>query len=160
MGAQGFPRKGAAVLAGVLLLAAMPASAQNWPTKPVRIIAPFSPGGTTDILARLLAPLLHEWTGQPFVVENRAGAGGLIGAEIAARSPPDGHTTLLGTATLTINTTLYGSRMKFDLVKDLAPISWLATTPLLLAVHPSVPARSVKELVALGKGNPTFSTAA
>jgi len=152
----GFLGQAAAVLAGVAVLAATDASAQNWPTKPVRIIVPFGPGGGTDIQARVLAAVFHEWTGQTFVIENRTGASGLIGAEIAANAPPDGYTLLFSTATLTINTTLYGSRMKTDPVKDLAPISWLTSTPLVLVVHPSVPAKSVKELVALAKHRPGF----
>src|SRR3970040_2122756 len=132
------------------------AVAQAWPSKPVRIILPFGPGGGTDIQARVLTTVFHESTGQTFVVENRAGASGLIGAEIAAGSPPAGLTILFSTATLTINTTLYGSRMKTDPVKDLAPISWLTSTPLVLVTHPSVPAKSVKELVAVAKSRAFF----
>jgi len=132
------------------------AVAQAWPSKPVRIIVPFGPGGGTDIQARVLTTVFHENTGQTFIVENRAGASGLIGAEIAAGSPPDGYTILFSTATLTSNTTLYGSRMKTDVVKDLAPISWLTSTPLVLVTHPSVPAKSVKELVAVAKSRAFF----
>jgi len=132
------------------------AFAQAWPSKPVRIIVPFGPGGGTDIQARVLTTVFHENTGQTFIVENRAGASGLIGAEIAAGSPPDGYTILFSTATLTSNTTLYGSRMKTDVVKDLAPISWLTSTPLVLVTHPSVPAKSVKELVAVAKSRAFF----
>jgi len=138
------------------VLAPGTAVAQAWPSKPVRIIVPFPPGGGTDIQARVLTTVFRESIGQTFIVDNRTGASGLIGAEIAAGSPPDGHTILFSTATLTINTTLYGSRMKTDLVKDLAPISWLTSTPLVLVVHPSVPAKSVKELVALAKRRPFF----
>jgi len=130
--------------------------AQAWPAKPVRIIVPFGPGGGTDIQARVLSTVFHEHTGQTFIVENRAGASGLIGAELAATAPPDGYTILFSTATLTINTTLYGARMKIDPQKDLTPISWLTSTPLVLVVHPSVPAKSVKELVALAKLRPAF----
>ncbi len=146
-------------LAAALSVAALaPAAgyAQAWPTKPVRIIVPFGPGGGTDIQARVLTAVFHEQTGQSFIIENRTGASGLIGAEIAANAPPDGYTILFSTATLTINTTLYGERMKTDPVKDLAPISWLTSTPLVLVVHPSVPAKSVKELVALAKQRPAF----
>lgn len=141
------------------LLAGEMAFAASYPAKPVRIIVPWGAGGGTDIQARLLASRFHEWTGQPFVVENRTGASGLIGAEIAARSRPDGYTILFSTATLTINKTLYGSRMKIDPVKDLAPISWIASTPLVLVVHPSVPANSVKQLVSLAKRKPGFLNA-
>jgi len=130
--------------------------AQAWPAKPVRIIVPFGPGGGTDIQARVLSTVFHEHTGQTFIVENRAGASGLIGAELAAAAPPDGYTILFSTATLTINTTLYGARMKIDPQKDLTPISWLTSTPLVMVVHPSVPAKSVKELVALAKLRPAF----
>src|SRR5687767_5605934 len=111
--------------AGVASSAASVASAQAWPTKPVRMIVPFGPGGGTDIQARVLSTVFHEQTGQTFVVENRTGASGLIGAEIAANSPPDGYTILFSTASLTVNTTLYGNRMKVDPVNDLTPVSWL-----------------------------------
>ena len=146
---------GAAAAAAALLISAS-VSAQAWPSKPVRIIVPFGPGGGTDIQARVLTTVFNEHTGQSFITENRTGASGLIGAEIAANAPPDGYTILFSTATLTINTTLYGSRMKTDPVKDLAPISWLTSTPLVLVTHPSVPAKSVKELVALAKHRPAF----
>jgi tripartite-type tricarboxylate transporter receptor subunit TctC len=127
------------------------AHAQAWPTKPVRIVVPFAPGGGTDIQARLLAKNFFESMGQTFVVENRAGASGIIGAELAARAPADGYTILFTTASLAVNVTLYGSRIKFDPLKDLAPVSWISSTPLVLVVHPSVPAKSAKELVALAK---------
>jgi tripartite-type tricarboxylate transporter receptor subunit TctC len=127
------------------------AQAQTWPAKPVRIIVPFAPGGGTDIQARLLGKNFYESMGQTFVVENRAGASGIIGAELAARAPADGYTILFTTASLAVNVTLYGSRVKFDPVKDLAPVSWITSTPLVLVVHPSVPVKSVKEMVALAK---------
>lgn len=127
------------------------AHAQNWPVKPVRIIVPFAPGGGTDIQARLLGKNFFESMGQTFVVENRAGASGIIGAELAARAPADGYTILFTTASLAVNVTLYGSRVKFDPLKDLVPVSWISSTPLVLVVHPSVPAKSVKELVAIAK---------
>ncbi len=145
-----------AVALSAAVLAPDLAFAQAWPSKPVRIIVPFGPGGGTDIQARVLTTVFHESTGQTFIVENRAGASGLIGAEIVAGSPSDGHTILFSTATLTINTTLYGSRMKTDPVKELAPISWLTSTPLVLVTHPSVPAKSVKELVAVAKSRAFF----
>lgn len=139
---------GAAALGLVLGAAAW---AQAWPTKPVRIIVPFGPGGGTDIQARLLSKNFFESMGQTFVVENRSGAGGIIGAELAARAPADGYTILFTTASLAVNVSLYGSRVKFDPIKDLAPVSWISSTPLVLVVHPSVPAKSVKELVAIAK---------
>ncbi len=125
--------------------------AQNWQVKPVRIIVPFAPGGGTDIQARLLGKNFFESMGQTFVVENRAGASGIIGAELAVRSPADGYTILFTTASLAVNVTLYGKRIKFDALKDLAPVSWISSTPLVLVVHPSVPVKSAKELVALAK---------
>lgn len=142
------------VALGVALGAA--AHAQIWPEKPVRIIVPFPAGGGTEIQARVLGARFHEYTRQTFVVDVRAGASGLIGADLTVSSPPDGYTILFTTATLSINTTLYGSRMKFSPVNDLAPVSWVASTPLVLVTHPSVPAKSVKELVALAKKNPGY----
>jgi tripartite-type tricarboxylate transporter receptor subunit TctC len=130
---------------------ANPAQAQAWPTKPVRVIVPFGAGGGTDIQARLLAANFYKSMGQTFVVENRSGASGLIGAELAVRSPADGYTILFTTASLAVNVTLYGSRVKFDPLKDLAPVSWISSTPLVLVVHPSVPVKSPRELVALAK---------
>jgi tripartite-type tricarboxylate transporter receptor subunit TctC len=156
MGQSASLRLRAASLVAVALFCATSVFAQSWPTRPVRIIVPFGPGGGTDIQARVLTTVFHEQTGQSFIIENRTGASGLIGAEIAANAPPDGYTLLFSTATLTINTTLYGARMKIDPVKDLTPISWLTSTPLVLVTHPSVPAKSVKELVALAKSKPAF----
>lgn len=142
----------AAAVAGAFTLgAAGPAAAQAWPTKPVRIIVPFGAGGGTDIQARLLGKFFGESLKQQFLVDNRAGAGGLIGAELAVQSPPDGHTILFTTASLSVNVTLYAKRIKFDPLKDLAPVSWISSTPLVLVVHPSVPAKSVKDLVAIAK---------
>jgi tripartite-type tricarboxylate transporter receptor subunit TctC len=125
--------------------------AQTWPAKPVRVIVPFAPGGGTDIQARLLAKAFYDSMGQTFVIENRAGASGIIGAELAARSPADGYTILFTTASLAVNVTLYGKRVKFDAIKDLAPVSWISSTPLVLVVHPSVPAKTPQQLVALAK---------
>jgi tripartite-type tricarboxylate transporter receptor subunit TctC len=138
-----------ALALGIALAAA--AQAQSWPVKPVRVIVPFAPGGGTDIQARLLAKNFHESMGQTFVVENRAGASGIIGAELAVRSPPDGYTILFTTASLAVNVTLYGNRVKFDALRDLVPVSWISSTPLVLVVHPSVPAKTPRELVALAK---------
>jgi tripartite-type tricarboxylate transporter receptor subunit TctC len=140
---------GIAVLA--LGVAAPVTHAQTWPTKPVRVIVPFGAGGGTDIQARLLGKNFYESMGQTFVVENRAGASGIIGAELAVRAPADGYTILFTTASLAVNVTLYGNRVKFDPLKELAPVSWISSTPLVLVVHPSVPVKSPKELVALAK---------
>jgi tripartite-type tricarboxylate transporter receptor subunit TctC len=129
------------------------ASAQSYPTKPVRIVVPFGAGGGTDIQGRLLGKKFYESMGQVFVVDNRGGASGLIGAEIVAKSPPDGYTILFTTASLAVTVSLY-KQIGFDALKDLTPISWLSSVALVLVVHPSVPAKSVRELVALAKRRP------
>ena len=126
------------------------AYAQGWPTKPARIIVPFQPGGGSDTQARLLGKKFAESLGQSFVVENRGGAGGVIGAEIVAKAPPDGYTILFTTASLAVNATLY-KKGNFDPLRDLAAVSRFSSAPLILVVHPSVPAKNVKELVALAK---------
>jgi tripartite-type tricarboxylate transporter receptor subunit TctC len=140
-----------AYAAAVAFCLAGVAHAQTWPVKSVRIIVPFGPGGGTDIQGRLLGRKFYETMGQTFVVDNRSGAGGIIGAEIAVKSPPDGYTILFTTASLSVGLTLYGSLVKFDAFKDLAPISWVSSVPLVLVVHPSVPVKTVKELVTLAK---------
>ena len=141
-----------AALGAILLLVAT-ASAQTWPAKPVRIILPFAPGGSTDLQARLLAKKYTDSLGQAFVVDNRAGASGMIGTEAVARAPADGYTLLFTSASLSVNTTLFASKIKFDPLKDLAPVIWTSSVPLVLTLHPSVPAKTVKELVALSKRN-------
>jgi tripartite-type tricarboxylate transporter receptor subunit TctC len=125
--------------------------AQNWPDKTVRVIVPFGPGGGTDIQGRLLGKKFYESMGQTFVVDNRAGAAGLIGAELAVKSPPDGYTVLFTTASLSVNVTLYKKSLTFDPLKDLAPVCWISSVPLVLVAHPSVPVKSVADLVALAK---------
>lgn len=140
----------AAGFATVALVTAGPAAAQTWPTKSVRIVVPFGPGGGTDIQGRLLGKKFTESMGQTFVVDNRAGAAGLIGAEIVAKAPPDGHNVLFTTASLAVNVSLY-KKIPLDPLKDLAPVSWISSVPLVLVVHPSVPVKTVKELVALAK---------
>src|SRR5688500_17999062 len=134
-----------AALLGIALAGG--AYAQAWPAKPVRVIVPFAPGGGTDIQARLLGKSFHDSMGQTFVIENRAGASGIIGAELAARSPADGYTILFTTASLAVNVTLYGKRVKFDAIKDLAPVSWISSTPLVLVVHPSVPVKTPQQQI-------------
>ena len=126
------------------------AFAQAYPTKPVQLIVPFPAGGVTDLVGRIIARRLSEGLGQPVVVENRGGGAGAIGAQAAARSTPDGYTLFMGTATHAINTTLMPNA-GFDLLRDFAPVSLVATVPLLLAVHPSVPVKDVKELIAFTK---------
>ena len=140
----------AVVLALLALVAGAGAHAQEYPVKPIRIVVPFVPGGATDILARLLAARFHEAWGQVATVENRAGAGGTIGAEIAARSPADGYTLMMTSASLAVNVTLY-PKTSYDARKDFVPIVHVASSPIVLCVHPSVPARTIKELIALSK---------
>src|SRR5262245_14572277 len=143
-----FSRFIAAVLISVLCSPA--ALAQEWPQRPVRIVVAFVPGGATDILARLLSSRFNEAWKQPVTIESRAGAGGTIGAEVVARSAPDGYTLLMTSASVAVNVTLY-PKTAYDARKDLVPIVLVASAPLALTVHPSVPARGVKELVALSK---------
>ena len=125
--------------------------AQSWPDKTVRIVVPFGPGGGTDIQGRLLGKKFYESMGQTIVVNNRAAAAGLIGAEQVVRSPSDGYTVLFTTASLSVNVTLYKKSLNFDPVKDLAPVSWVSSVPLVLVTHPSVPVKSVKDLIGLAK---------
>ena len=128
--------------------------AQEYPVKAIRFIAPNLPGGPTDILARLIGQKLAESFGQPVVIENRAGAGGNIGTEAAAKSPPDGYTLVTGNnATFGANVSLY-KHLAFDPVKDFAPIVLVGTQPNILVVHPSLPVTSVKQLIALAKARP------
>lgn len=129
------------------------ANAQTFPSKPVRIIVPFAPGGSTDIVARMLAPKLSEHLGQSVVVDNRGGGGTLIGMDLLAKSPPDGHTLGLATLTFALNPSLY-SKLPYNTEKDFAPVSLVSVVPFVMAVHPSVPARSVKQLAALAKAKP------
>ena len=129
------------------------AHAQTYPVKPIRFVIPFPPGGGTDTMARVMAPKLSEALGQQVVIDNRGGAGATIGTEIAAKSPPDGYTLLLMTVTNAVGMSLYPN-LKYDLVRDFAPVTRVATTPHVLVVHPSVPAKTVKELVALAKARP------
>jgi len=140
----------AAAAASLLSWVAGSALAQDYPNRPLRIIVPFAAGGGTDVLARLLGQRLNESLRQPAVVENRAGAGGNIGAELVVKSPPDGYTLMLSTASTAVNRTLY-PKLTFDLRKDLVAITQMASSVIVLTTHPSVPARSVKELVALAR---------
>jgi tripartite-type tricarboxylate transporter receptor subunit TctC len=135
------------------LLAAQSVLAQGYPTRPVRLIAASAPGGTSDILARLLAQQLSAELGQQFVVENRAGASGIIGTDFVAKAAPDGYTLLLIQPSLTINPHIF-AKVPHDAVRDFAPISLVVDVPQIVSVHPSVPARSVKDLIALAKADP------
>ena len=137
-----------AVMTGMAVT--IPALAQNYPTRTIRMVIPFAPGGGADIAGRIIAQRLSEQLGQTVVPDNRAGAGGNLGAEITAKATPDGYTILLTTNSITVNASLY-PKLSYNLLKDLAPISMTAQIPLVLVTHPSVPATNVKELVALGK---------
>jgi len=141
------------VSAAVLAISAQSVLAQVYPTRPVRLIAASAPGGTSDILARLLAQQLTTDLGQTFVVENRAGASGIIGTDLVAKAPPDGYTLLLIQPSLTINPHIF-AKVPHDAIRDFAPISLVVDVPQSVTVHPSVPARSVKDLIALAKANP------
>lgn len=125
-----------------------------YPEKPIRMVVPFATGGGTDLQGRLLAERMRQGLGQTVLVDNRAGAGGLIGAEAVARSAPDGYTVLLTTASIALNAALQKQNMRFDLLKDFDPVTWVASSPLVLALHPSVPAKNAKELVALSRKSP------
>ena len=146
------------VIVFLLLTSGLPAiaqidSARNYPDRPVRFIVPWPAGGGTDIFARAISEKLHQSLGQPFLVENRAGASGNIGASTVVRAPPDGYTIMIGTITLATNPALYKS-LDFDATKDLATITLVAGVPHMLVVNPSVPANNVKELIALLKKEP------
>jgi tripartite-type tricarboxylate transporter receptor subunit TctC len=149
------------LIQGVLAIAAIAwvvaAGAQTYPARPVRIIVGQSPGGATDIFARIVAQKMSEAWKQPVVVENRSGAAGAIGAELTVKAPPDGYTLLLATAgQIVINP--HFIKLSFDPLKDLVPITFFAAVPLMLVEHPSVPAKSVRELVALAKARPDTIT--
>lgn len=141
------------LIASILAGCAAGAGAQDYPNRPVRMIDPFSPGGATDVLARIVAQKLTERLGQPFLVENRAGGGGHIGAEAVAKAPPNGYLLLVAGVPHAIGMTLY-RKLSYDLAKDLAPVTQIATFPSLIVVHPSVPAKNMKELLALARARP------
>ena len=137
-----------------IALAFSSAHAQSpYPAKPVRLVVPSAPGGGTDITARVMAPKLSEYLGQQVVVENRAGAGTMIGGEAVARAAPDGYTLLMGISTLAINPAMY-RKVPYDALKDFAPITQAVALPNILVTHPSLPVKSVKELVAFAKARP------
>lgn len=143
-----------AAAVAVFLAMAGPAAAQDYPTKPIKLVVPFAAGGSTDIVARITAQKMSESIGQQVIVENRTGAGGNVGANSVAKSPPDGYTILMATiSTHALNSALF-EKMPYDPIKDFEPISLLAVVPNVLVVHPSVPAKTVGELIALLKKNP------
>jgi tripartite-type tricarboxylate transporter receptor subunit TctC len=142
-----------ATLALFLIAPAVAAHAQTYPAKPIRIVAASSPGSAVDIVARVVGQKLSESVGQQVLVDNRAGAGGNLGAEVAARAAPDGYTLFMGTPAHAISAAM-GTKTTYDLQRDFAPISLLTTGHYILVLHPNVPARSVKELIALAKAQP------
>jgi tripartite-type tricarboxylate transporter receptor subunit TctC len=148
-------RLGAAL--GLLALSVAPAmaadAASGYPNKPIRWVLPFPPGGSTDVVVRIVGPRLSEVFGQQVVIDNRPGAGTNIGMDIVAKAAPDGYTMLLSTASLAINTSLY-RKLPFDPVRDLAPVTLLTNTPNMMAVHPGVPAKTVREFIDLAKAKP------
>jgi tripartite-type tricarboxylate transporter receptor subunit TctC len=142
------------VLAGASsVLCGVDAAAQTYPSRPLRLIVPFAPGGATDAVARMLAPKLSENLGQQVVVENRPGGAATIGMDVVAKSPPDGYTMGMANLTFSINPILM-KKMPFDSERDLALVSHVSVLPFLISVHPSVPARSIKQLVALARARP------
>ena len=143
----------AAVSLAVLLVSTQ-AAAQNYPTKPIRVIVPYPPGGTSDILTRLVGAKLTEAWGQQILADNRTGAGGNIGAELMVRAAPDGYTLMLTDIGNLVTSTILYAKLPFDLLRDFAPVVTVSYSPHLLAVHPSVPVKTVKELVALAKSKP------
>jgi tripartite-type tricarboxylate transporter receptor subunit TctC len=148
-------RKCLSISAGAAAFAACwrSARAQSYPSKPVRIIVGFPPGGVSDILARLIGQSLSERLGQPFIIENRPGAGGTIATGAVAHAPPDGYTLLMLDASAAINVTLY-DKLDFNLLRDIVPVASISRAPLVMEVHPSVPARTLPEFIAYAKANP------
>jgi tripartite-type tricarboxylate transporter receptor subunit TctC len=152
-GGKTIMRSQAAILLGLVCLAPAPATAQEYPLRPVRLIAPFAPGGATDALARLVGQQLSERWRHQVIVDNRPGAGGNLGAELAARAAPDGYTLLVAGAPHAINMSLY-KKLAYDLQRDLVGVNRVAAYPSAIVVHPSLPVKSVKELIALAKRRP------
>jgi tripartite-type tricarboxylate transporter receptor subunit TctC len=154
-------RTAAALAAATLALAAAGALGQsNYPNRPIRVLTPFSAGGGSDILARLIGPQITEAWGQPVIVDNRPGGGGTLGAGIAARAEPDGYTLILVSGTYGANGALY--KVPYDTVDGISPIVLIGTTPLVLLVHPSLPVKSLAEFIGYAKANPgklSFGTA-
>jgi tripartite-type tricarboxylate transporter receptor subunit TctC len=140
----------AAALAATAILA-IPAHAQNYPTRPIRMLVPFSPGGNVDITARTVAPGLGQALGQQILVDNRPGAGGSIGTDAVAKAAPDGHTIMMASSSVMVNGPAVYPKLPYDIERDLAPVGRVAVVPLALVVHPSVPAKTTKELIAVAK---------
>jgi tripartite-type tricarboxylate transporter receptor subunit TctC len=146
-----------ALSAALLAAYAAPNFAQSYPAKPIRIIVPYAPGGSTDVVFRILAPRLTEILGQQIVIDNRPGAASTIGLEIVAKSPPDGYTVGVSNIAYGANPAIY-KKMPFDSEKDLLPVTLVSIVTLVATVHPSVPARSIKEFIALAKSKPATLT--
>jgi len=145
---------GAVVVGAVSVLLAANAAAQPYPSKPIRLMVPFPPGGSTDIVARIVAQKLGTQLGQQFVIENRGGAGGTLGTAVVAKAPADGYNLVVGTTSTHVVAPSVYQKLEYDPVRDFAPISLMAVTPYLLVVNPGVSARNVKELVELMKAQP------
>ena len=144
----------ASVTAAVFALLALPAAAQTWPNKPIRVIIPYPAGGTSDILARMIGPELTKAWGPQVIVDNRVGANGAIAMDITARSPADGNTTVLNDlGNVAISPAMY-SKLPFDIIRDFTPVAMISYSAHVLAAHPSVPVKNVQELIALAKANP------
>lgn len=139
---------------GLMLSLSMTAAAQTYPTKPITLIVPYAPGGGTDISARIIAQHMSESMGQPIIIENRPGAGTLIGSAVVAKAAPDGYTLVYGSVTHTIAPALYGEKMPFDAVKDFTPVTQIASFPFVFLVQPSSGISSIKDLIARMKANP------
>jgi len=141
------------LLASLVAIAATAAAAADYPNRPIRVIVPFSPGGGSDVVARLVGPRLSERLGQPVVIDNRPAASGVVGTELAAKAVPDGYTLLMITTTHAVNAQL-AARLPYDLIKDFAPITMVIASPFGMMLQPSVPATTVKEFIAYAKANP------
>ena len=141
------------LIAALALVVALPAMAQDYPSRPVKIVVSYAPGGSNDVVARVIAPELQKELGQSFIVENRAGASGTIGADMVAKAAPDGYTLFMGAGAHALAPSLY-KKLPYDIVKDFAPISLAATSTYVLVLNPSVPAKTLPELIALLKSRP------
>ena len=141
----------AAIAAAVLIFSVTPAAAQTYPSRPIRMIVPFAPGGNVDINARAVAPGLGQLLGQQVIVDNRAGAGGTIGTDTVAKSPADGYTLLMASSSIMTNGPAVYPKLPYDIVRDFAPVGRVAVVPLVIIVHPSLPARNTRDLIAIAK---------
>jgi tripartite-type tricarboxylate transporter receptor subunit TctC len=150
---KGRRRTGLVLATALASLVYAAAVAQQYPSRPIRVVVPFAPGGAVDLVARTLAPRLNEVLGQPVVVDNRGGAGGTVGTDIVAKARPDGQTLLIASMGVAVNAVLY-PRLPYDTLKDLAPVTTLGEQPNIVVVHPSLSARSIGELVALARSKP------